>query len=487
MRSLTLLTVFVPVLVCLGLIKFIHHVLTDPLRRIPGPRLNRYTIIPLKVQTMRGRRVHYIHELHSKYGSTVRISPTEVAISDLASTREIHRIGSGYLKSEWYAKFTEESEDSLGIFAMINPKQHAVRRRLFSAAFSQTALLQWDEVLQSRTTLVIQKIREQAMSRNGANIFSWFTFMATDVIAELGFGESLHSLEHGKKSSFSEDLEKVMMFSGLRAELGFVATILSRLPIPSIQLWLGSNKRIEAYGVAAIATNKSLAARGETKDTLFTKMLRESDEKTGRLSDADIQREASNLIIAGSDTTAVTLTYLVWAVLKNPEVKSKLVTELSGIGNNPNSKDTNSLPYLGAIIKETLRLYGAAPGSLPRAVPRGGRTIDSYFIPEGTTVSTQAHTLHRDPRIFPSPLQFQPERWLEPTQEMKDAWLPFGGGSRVCIGLHLAQSELSLAAAKFFKECSTTKVRTRDEDMELENYFLVAPKGHKCEIVLENM
>ena len=77
--------------------------------------------------------------------------------------------------------------------------------------------------------------------------------------------------------------------------------------------------------------------------------------------------------------------------------------------------------------------------------------------------------------------------------------MPFGGGSRgtqalplarillttsVCIGLHLAQSELSLAAAKFFKECSNAIVRTRDEDMEQENYFLVAPKGHKCEIVI---
>lgn len=77
--------------------------------------------------------------------------------------------------------------------------------------------------------------------------------------------------------------------------------------------------------------------------------------------------------------------------------------------------------------------------------------------------------------------------------------MPFGGGSRgmqapifwqisltssVCIGLHLAQSELSLAAAKFFKECSNATVRTCDEDMEQENYFLVAPKGHKCEIVL---
>lgn len=178
-----------------------------------------------------------------------------------------------------------------------------------------------------------------------------------------------------QKSSFSEDLEKVMMFSGLRAELGFVATILSHLPIPSIQFWLQSTKRISTYGTAAIAKNKALADRGEIKDTLFTKMLRESDEKAGLLSDAEIQREASNLIIAGSDTTAVTLTYLVWAVLKNSEVKSKLVAEVAILGDNPLSKETNALPYLQAVIKETLRLYGAAPGSLPR-------TVSSYNVPD---------------------------------------------------------------------------------------------------------
>lgn len=291
-----------------------------------------------------------------------------------------------------------------------------------------------------------------------------------------------------------------MLFSGLRSELGFLTTILACLPIHSIQNWLESSKRIDAYGVAAVMKYKSLASRGETKDTLFTKMLRETDEKTGSLSDSEIQHEAGNLIVAGSDTTAVTLTYLVWAVLKNPHVKEKLVAEVRNLPSYPSSKDTNALPYLSAVIKETLRLYGAAPGGLPRIVPKGGSTLGGYFIPAGTIVSTQAYTIHRDARIYAQPLKFLPERWFEPSQEMKDGWMPFGGGTRgmlplaaltitylhiVCIGLHLAQAELSLAAAKFFRDCSGAVVQTRDEDMEFENYFLIAPKGHSCEIVLQ--
>ena len=67
--------------------------------------------------------------------------------------------------------------------------------------------------------------------------------------------------------------------------------------------------------------------------------------------------------------------------------------------------DLEKLPLLNAVIEETLRLYGAAPAGLPRAVPPGGVTIDEQFIPAGTTVTTQAYTFHRDPALFPRPLE----------------------------------------------------------------------------------
>ena len=220
-----------------------------------------------------------------------------------------------------------------------------------------------------------------------------------------------------------------MFFSGLRTELSPLTSLLYYIPLPSIKHWLGSPARLNSYGMAAIQKSKSLSEKGETRGTIFSKMLSEADAGSG-LSDAEIEREASNVIVAGSDTTAVTLTYLVWAVLKHPSIKARLIEEVSTLPANFSGTDAKDLPYLSLVIKETLRLYGAAPGSLPRTVPAGGRTLGGYFVPEGTTVSTQAFTLHRDTQIFEKPLEFGPERWAQPTQSMKDAYMPWGGGSR---------------------------------------------------------
>jgi len=261
-------------------------------------------------------------------------------------------------------------------------------------------------------------------------------------------------------------------------------TIVYSLPLPSIQHFRNCDNRLTSYGRTAIGRNKALSDKGETTRTLFNKIVAEAENPLTALTDDKLALEARSFIIAGSDTTARSLTYLIWATLKHPSVKQHLQDEVDRLPMVFSSKDTTELPYLMATIKETLRLYGAAPGSLPRSVPSGGRTLGGHLLPEGTTVSTQAWTLHRDAAIFEKPLEFIPERWFEPTQNMKDAYMPFGGGSRICIGLHLAYMEMALAAAKFFRACPTATIKTRDEDMEVENYFVIAPKGHKCEIGL---
>jgi cytochrome P450 len=156
----------------------------------------------------------------------------------------------------------------------------------------------------------------------------------------------------------------------------------------------------------------------------------EDNEAGVGLSDHSLAQEAGNFILAGTDTTGRTLTYLVWLILKHPRVKQRIHDDIDRLPATFSSKDAMDLPYLMAAIKESLRLYGAAPGSLPRIVPAGGRNLGGYLLPEGTTVSTQAWTLHRDPSIFEKPLDFIPERWLEPTQSMKDAYMPWGGGTR---------------------------------------------------------
>lgn len=138
---------------------------------------------------------------------------------------------------------------------------------------------------------------------------------------------------------------------------------------------------------------------GGCRKTLFTNMAE------GAIDDKAVAREAQNLSIAGTDTTSVTLTYLVWAVVSHPSVKAKLLEEIRQKIHSDTfgTADTEELPYLQAVIQETLRLYGAAPGGLPRVAPTGGRVLSEVFLPEGTVVTTQAYSLHRDANIYADP------------------------------------------------------------------------------------
>ncbi len=128
----------------------------------------------------------------------------------------------------------------------------------------------------------------------------------------------------------------------------------------------------------------------------------DADQKEGQaLTEADVSFEAGGFIVAGSGTTAVTLTYLVWAVLTHPDIQRKLEDEVAGLDVGYTDAQLEKLPYLNCVVDEALRLYGAAPGSLPRSAPKGGFTLQGgYFIPEMTTVSSQAFSLHRDESIY---------------------------------------------------------------------------------------
>jgi cytochrome P450 len=140
------------------------------------------------------------------------------------------------------------------------------------------------------------------------------------------------------------------------------------------------------------------------KPTLFKHLI--AKESSGQLDRTALIREGTSYIVAGSDTTAVTLTYLVYAVTRNPGVKAKLIAELQTLPDDFSWEDIRNLPYLNKVIDETLRLYGAASDSLPRHVPSGGAQLAGYNFPAGVTVSTHAYTLHRDPQIFNDPLRY---------------------------------------------------------------------------------
>jgi cytochrome P450 len=114
---------------------------------------------------------------------------------------------------------------------------------------------------------------------------------------------------------------------------------------------------------------------------VFSTILAEAEKEGATLTSTQVNLEAGNLIVASSDTTAITLTYLIWAVLKRLELRNALEDEVRGLKPEFTEFDLEVLPLLNAVIEETLRLYGAAPASLPRMAPFEGTKLGGYFMP----------------------------------------------------------------------------------------------------------
>jgi cytochrome P450 len=175
------------------------------------------------------------------------------------------------------------------------------------------------------------------------------------------------------------------------------------LPIEALRKLTAADDVVFEYGALAVRNMKDQNQIGKN---LFGQMLAAVENKeTTMITDSNIRLEAGNLIVAGSDTTAVTLTYLVWAVLRKPTLQRELEEEVALLSSDLGQEELKNASLLNSVIGEALRLYGAAPGALPRVVPAEGANINGHHLPKGTIVSTQAYTMHREPSIFPEPYQ----------------------------------------------------------------------------------
>lgn len=233
-----------------------------------------------------------------------------------------------------------------------------------------------------------------------------------------------------KKNQYILDLESAGKTLFLRTSFPFINHLSGYVNVPVISAAFAASKRAGDYALQSLQRHRDLVSNDpdNVKPTLFSHMYKAEDKQA--LSMGEIVSNARAYIIAGSDTTSNSLTYLVWTVCRHPDIKRQLLEELSTLPEDFTDGDVKALPYLKRVIDETLRMYSAAPGGLPRVVPEGGATFGKHWLPGGTIVLTQAYSLHRDPVAFPDAEKFDPTRWENPTQAMKEAYMPFGGGSR---------------------------------------------------------
>lgn len=187
-------------------------------------------------------------------------------------------------------------------------------------------------------------------------------------------------------------------------------------------------------------------ATGDDKGDLLSMLIKARDEAGKPMSDRQLRDEAVNLLLAGHETTALTLTWALMLLGQHPQIEAALVDEIDAVlaGRPPTRDDLSKLKFAEKVVMEVLRLYPPVWSVGREAVEDteiGGRSV-----PKGTTIVICSYAVHRDPRFFPDPEKFDPERWAEGYQKRlpRFAYLPFGGGPRICIGMRFAMMETIL-------------------------------------------
>ncbi len=189
----------------------------------------------------------------------------------------------------------------------------------------------------------------------------------------------------------------------------------------------------------------------QPREDLLDMLLRVRDEDGNPMSDSQLRDEVMTLFLAGHETTAIALSWACYLVAQNPDIEAKLAEELQAVlgGRTPAPEDLPRLRYTEMVIKEAMRLYPAVWGIGRRAVEEC--ELGGYRVPAGSNVFILQWRTQRDPRFFPDPERFDPERWREdPVRSGKIprfAYFLFGGGPRVCVGASFAMMEVTLLLA----------------------------------------
>jgi cytochrome P450 len=208
--------------------------------------------------------------------------------------------------------------------------------------------------------------------------------------------------------------------------------------------------RLDAILDSFILARRASRENGEGNADLLSRLLAAVDAESGdRMSDQQLHDEMMTLFLAGHETTAGALTWIWYLLSQNPDAEAKLLEELHGVlgGRAPAMTDLPKLPYTDMVVREAIRLYPPAPQFARE--PIRDVSIGKYVVVRGSLILVNTYALQRDERFFAEPERFDPERFAKGWEERipRYAYLPFGGGPRVCIGNGFAMMEARLVLA----------------------------------------
>ncbi|PLN81693.1 cytochrome P450 [Aspergillus taichungensis] len=482
--SLSLARLLVGVLGISGILSVVYTVYNrffHPLRHVPGPWLATVTPFVQLYHGLQGDRHLWLHALHKKYGSHVRVAPNFVSVNTAQGLHDIYGHGKKLKKANFYNAFTA-IKGVYNTHNVIDKTVHGRKRRVLSQAFSDHALKAMEDVVLLHVRQLCDKLANSQGSTNYSgkedrvrNLASWFSWLTYDVMGELCFGKSFDMLQGNDALQQKKDRRQMVGLVDRAANRHYVCglwTPLDTWHLDQIVIHKLTNDRWNFIKNSRVEANERAKERTkaghDSKKDFFYYLLNAKDPETGRgLTTAELWGEANVLMIAGSDTTSTTMAATMFYLLRNnsamERLKNEILENFNDVEEIISGPKLNELVYLKACIDEALRMAPAVPGAIPREVIDGAM-VDGVYLPPGTDCGTPTYSIHRQEEYYREAEAYIPERWIdgatcqtrsqkwtttkEDVEIARKAFCPFSIGPRGCIGKSMAMMELRLTIAR---------------------------------------
>ncbi|SCO16221.1 related to pisatin demethylase cytochrome P450 [Fusarium fujikuroi] len=504
MTDISLLYLILGLILASGLLKiatFVYGYFFSPLKSIPGPFLARFTDAWYLWRLYKGNFERDNVALHREYGPVVRYGPRRYSINDPAAIKAIYGLEKAFPKSSWYDAWVAPGEVSL--FADRDTKRHAYHRRLFQNNYSMSSLISYEPYVDECADLFVQRLSEISQTGLPLDMGHWLQCYAFDVIGLITYGKRLGFLDSGK--DIGGVMEALEAFLSYAAPVGIYSKLHPFL-FSVKNYFAGSSGTGRAYVISftrsrvAESMKTPTAVPAEKKTTsaepFLLKFLEKHEQSPDKFTSTNVTMGCVANMVAGSDTTGITLSAILYYLLKHPPCLAALQQEIDfyysegKLSGKPTFQETQQMPYLQAVIKETLRLHPATGLPLERVVPKGGATISGHFFPEGSIIGINTWVQHRNQSIYGLDADiYRPERWLTTDEEqlsvMNRHWIPFGLGSRTCLGRHISMLEISKLIPKIVREFNYEldgDLAQMGTNWSTFNFWFVKPKGFQVRI-----
>ncbi|KAH7152601.1 cytochrome P450 [Dactylonectria macrodidyma] len=471
----------------------IYRLYASPLAHFPGPKLAALTgwVEVWYDIVIGGQFTMQIEKWHKRYGPIIRIKPNEVHISDPDFYNQLFTTTAAYQKpDDWLYRFGYGT----ALFDTADHVHHNRRRAPLAVFFSRSNVLSFSSFMQEQIDELVNRLQHNYRGKVVC-VNEAFDALTMDIISFYAFGLDYHSIEYPHfEAPFNAVTEDVARMVHIAGHFPWIVTTLRALPQALVALLSPPMKKIYRFQKEITGQIRKIMNGQNDLDkqhkTIFHAILN-SKLDPSELTEKRLAHEAGSLVGAALETSKMTISLAVYYILANQDIHVRLKEELAAAIPDPEKSLTvpelEQLPYLSAVIKESLRLSIGVSQRIRRYSDTTPIQYGNYTIPPGTVFGMCHWEQLRDPRIWDHPVEFLPDRWLGENpkalngESLEKYFVPFHRGPRMCLGKEMGMAQLNMGLATLFRRVDLELFETGRDSVDIvADYFVpLVKKGSR--------